>query len=777
MLRSLVGSEMCIRDRVSTQSTGEDRRHSRGMQQPEEDRPSALGGGAVEFRRLSSGVGPAARCGHCLTLVNEHLLVTFGDSGKNPHVQRVYYNDIWSFSIRKSSWQQVTFDNSTKREMDGRSHHAAASIRNDRGGSAVIVFGGADGAKCFDETLVLQNSSERGHQWEVVKGSGPCARRGHTLTPLDTHRLVMFGGTTRTASFNDLFVFDAAKMKWLPVVGVTGEPPSPRAFHSASLVQNNLIVTGGTNGDRVYGPSFDFVHAFDITTGAWSEITAVPEPGLPPRFAHSAAVLGGDIVVFGGLNPFGVTTSTQTPAALVITASGSWSPLEVEGPDIGARAYLTVEPSGDVVYIFGGYKPGSMGCSSSLYCMIMAPSKVANSPEIAPRRGLHFNDQITVMGPEGDNGTMIERQLSFKAHHFQAAFKRVEEVSPELLGARAETERIEATVIQQLMKPATWNPPRHRDFVLQLGQIQELCNRAEKLIKAESSLLEVKAPCKVFGDIHGQFGDLMQFFKSYGEPSFSKPAGDLEKFRYLFLGDYVDRGSHSLETVSLLLALKLQHPESVYLLRGNHESAETNRSYGFKEECEERLGESAGTIAWELFNRVFNWMPPAAIIDRQILAVHGGIGTHVSTLANILEAPRGRSCMDSGSVMIDLLWSDPTEHDGIEGGHDSPRGVSSAFGPDRVKEFLDRNELMCIIRAHQCVMDGFEVFASGHLITIFSATNYCGVEGNAGAICIIGKDGQVSFKVIQPRSRAQIPDLQDWLESNQQRPPTPTRRR
>eukprot|EP00656_Telonema_subtile_P006014 TRINITY_DN12762_c0_g1_i3.p2 TRINITY_DN12762_c0_g1~~TRINITY_DN12762_c0_g1_i3.p2 ORF type:complete len:413 (+),score=70.82 TRINITY_DN12762_c0_g1_i3:1304-2542(+) len=381
-----------------------------------------------------------------------------------------------------------------------------------------------------------------------------------------------------------------------------------------------------------------------------------------------------------------------------------------------------------------------------------------------------------VVGPEGGNGTMIERQLSFKANNFQAAFKRVEGVNPRLLGAQPEQENIEDVIVALLMKPDTWKPPAERRFGLSVAQIRLLCRSAERVMRVEPSVLDVEAPVKVFGDTHGQFGDLMAFFKAYGEPSLGEK-GDLGKCRYLFLGDYVDRGSHSLETICLLLALKLRHPESVFLLRGNHESAETNKNYGFKEECEERLGESDGAVAWELFNRVFNWMPPAAIVGKQILAVHGGIGSNVNTLSDIVEAPRGRSCMDSGPVVIDLLWSDPTEHDAIEGGHDSPRGVSSAFGQDRVKEFLDRNGLMCIIRAHQCVMDGFEVFASGHLITIFSATNYCGIEGNAGALCMIGKDGAIQFKVIQPHSQAQMPDMSEWLASNRQRPPTPTRRR
>lgn len=102
-------------------------------------------------------------------------------------------------------------------------------------------------------------------------------------------------------------------------------------------------------------------------------------PGLPPRFAHACSVLGGEVVVFGGLNPFGVTTSAQTPTALVWNISGKWNALNVEGPDIGARAYLTVEPNADTLYIFGGYKPDTMVCSNSLYCMFMKPTRPSSA--------------------------------------------------------------------------------------------------------------------------------------------------------------------------------------------------------------------------------------------------------------------------------------------------------------------------------------------------------------------------------------------------------------
>jgi protein phosphatase len=177
----------------------------------------------------------------------------------------------------------------------------------------------------------------------------------------------------------------------------------------------------------------------------------------------------------------------------------------------------------------------------------------------------------------------------------------------------------------------------------------------------------------------------------------------------------------------LLLALKIEYPENVHLIRGNHEAADINALFGFRLECIERMGENDGIWAWTRFNQLFNYLPLAALIENKIICMHGGIGRSISTVEQIEKIERPIT-MDAGSlVLMDLLWSDPTENDSIEGLRPNARGPGLVtFGPDRVTEFCKRNKLQLIIRAHECVMDGFERFAQGQLITLFSATNYCG---------------------------------------------------
>ena len=339
-------------------------------------------------------------------------------------------------------------------------------------------------------------------------------------------------------------------------------------------------------------------------------------------------------------------------------------------------------------------------------------------------------------------------------------------------------------VLAELLHPRAWEPPADRSFILDAAEIDELCAAAEEIFAKESTVLRLRAPTKIFGDLHGQFGDLMRLFAEYGSPS---TAGDIAYIDYLFLGDYVDRGAFSLETMSLLLALKVEYPENVHLLRGNHEEADINALFGFRIECIERLGEEAGSIAWNRFNTMFQWLPLAAVIEDRVACMHGGIGrsiTHISQL-EALERPL---TMDSGGItLMDVLWSDPTENDKIEGLRPNARGPGLVtFGPDRVRKFCETNDLQMIIRAHECVMDGFERFAGGLLITVFSATNYCGTANNAGAILVLGRDLTLYPKMIHPLPPAALYGMEDEDEEmlgswqmglNRDRPPTPPRGR
>lgn len=275
---------------------------------------------------------------------------------------------------------------------------------------------------------------------------------------------------------------------------------------------------------------------------------------------------------------------------------------------------------------------------------------------------------------------------------------------------------------------------RSRQVQLSELEIRQLCVDAKQVFLSQPNLLEVHAPIKICGDIHGQYLDLLRIFDCGGFPPSST---------YLFLGDYVDRGKQSLETICLLLAYKIKYPNKIFLLRGNHEDAKINRVYGFYDECKRRFN----VRLWKIFTDCFNCLPIAAIVDAKILCMHGGLSPELTSLDQIRDMQRPAEIPDYG-LLCDLLWSDPDPD--IKGWGTSDRGVSCTFGADKLIEFLEKNDLDLICRAHQVVEDGYEFFAKRRLVTIFSAPNYCGEFDNAGALLSIDVSLMCSFEILKP---------------------------
>merc|ERR1712135_222957 len=214
----------------------------------------------------------------------------------------------------------------------------------------------------------------------------------------------------------------------------------------------------------------------------------------------------------------------------------------------------------------------------------------------------------------------------------------------------------------------------HRKFAYQiLLQIQEL-------FKQQPTMVDVNIPASrkftVCGDIHGQFYDLMNIFALNGLPAAENP--------YLFNGDFVDRGSFSVEVVLTLFAFKLLLPDRFFMSRGNHESSTMNQMYGFEGEVKSKY--NADMV--DLFTEVYNCLPLCHCLNRKVLVTHGGLFSKDGvTLDDIIKTDRFRQPPEEG-IMCDLLWSDP--HPG-RGRTPSKRGVLIQFGPDVTQEFLKNN--------------------------------------------------------------------------------------
>jgi serine/threonine-protein phosphatase PP1 catalytic subunit len=269
---------------------------------------------------------------------------------------------------------------------------------------------------------------------------------------------------------------------------------------------------------------------------------------------------------------------------------------------------------------------------------------------------------------------------------------------------------------------------------LSIEEIKYLCKKSLEIFMEEPVFLELSSPIIICGDIHGQFRDLLRLFDFGGVPP---------KKTYLFLGDYVDRGKNSIETISLLLAYKIKYPKNIYLLRGNHECEMINRTYGFFDECKRRYD----IRIWKLFSDCFNWLPISALINERILCMHGGLSPELTNINCLKKIVRPTEVPDKG-LLCDLLWSDPEK--GVEDWAPNQRGISVLFNEKIIKNTVRDFDIDLICRAHQVVENGYEFFAQRRLVTVFSAPNYCGQFDNAGGFMIVDQDLMCGFKVLVP---------------------------
>jgi len=266
------------------------------------------------------------------------------------------------------------------------------------------------------------------------------------------------------------------------------------------------------------------------------------------------------------------------------------------------------------------------------------------------------------------------------------------------------------------------------------NDVRMICSKCREILIQEGNVQRVDLPVTICGDIHGQFYDLKELFK-WG--------GDIrqEETNYLFLGDFVDR-FYSLETVMLLITLKVRYPDRITLLRGNHESRQITQVYGFYDECVRKYG---SVNVWRYCTELFDYMPLSAVINNAVFCVHGGLSPAIRTLDQIRVMDRKQEVPHDGA-MCDLVWSDPED---IDGWGLSPRGAGYLFGAEIVTEFNTANGLELVCRAHQLVKEGFKWMFDETLVTVWSAPNYCYRCGNVAAILEIDEHMNKRFKVFE----------------------------
>lgn len=325
--------------------------------------------------------------------------------------------------------------------------------------------------------------------------------------------------------------------------------------------------------------------------------------------------------------------------------------------------------------------------------------------------------------PDGNNSNLSKHSTKFDVDHCIGKLLGNFDDKRRLSGNKREKEGqfTELGIFEEYKTiytdPTEFNYPE----LLLKSEVIQLAEACRTILRTEATCVDVAAPVTVAGDIHGQLFDLFELLCISGLP----PQTNL-----LFLGDYVDRGYYSVESVCLVLLYKLKYPSRITILRGNHETRQITQVYGFYDECVRKYGDAE---VWNSLMATFDCLPLTALVDGYVFCDHGGLSPILDTIDKIKDTDRFKD-IPHDDPLADLLWSDP---DVTEGWTFSSRGAGYMWGDDVTERFCMENHVQYICRAHQMMPEGYNLTHSNRLATIFSAPNYCYRCGNKASICEI----------------------------------------
>ncbi|OII78373.1 serine threonine protein phosphatase [Cryptosporidium andersoni] len=745
---------------------------------------------------ICGGRTPGRRYGHSMVYSKPNLIVFGGNDGQRT------LNDVWFMNVEESPflWTQVLFERDERIPCARVYHSAALCTEGPAAGMTVVHGGRASDSRYLKDIWGLRQ--HRDGRWDWIeaprkKGGPPVPRFQHVVLFIGTKMLAIGGRGDDISKTLPTMLYDTETCEWrnLPHIG--------RFRHSAWSIKSVIFIFAGFDHKIQTYPTVDLI-SLDCSSepNFYNEkersirrksLASVPinTVGVPSKL--SVNIRNFEESSTSNRNKDSQSTNfdnTSTEECRISDGTSALPLTNVEKAIARANAQLQSDPK--------RYQP-RMNHKTTAGLIGLAEPMTKVSSQV----------HITVDSAKNDFSSLVQKvsidQLGEEGRKIDkaAAKKALAELpwslAPGILGSSGTgiVEKCLKLFLHPRITPmelsARFNPMGL--FALAWSEVIQLCEIVYEIIRQEDMVLKLRTPIKVYGDIHGQYYDLMRLFFSYKTPISEEledvfdTKGDIDSTDYLFLGDYVDRGTHSLETICLLFALKIRYPKQIHLIRGNHEDPVVNSLYGFKDECRRRLREDPDDpdSCWNCFNRVFEYMSVGAIIEDRILCIHGGIGGSIHKIEQIREIqrplkPSQTPQSESEQRVLDLLWSDPTDNDGLEGvvSNDTrdPDGCGYIvkFGPDRVIQFLCNNNLDLIIRAHECVQDGFERFAGGKLVTLFSATDYCGKHQNAGALLFIKRDLTVVPKILLPAPKEQRNMLNIWDEDILlDRPPTPPR--
>ena len=725
----------------------------------------------------------------------EQAIVLFG--GAVGDSQYRITNDILHFDTVSKEWKPMIIKQHEQRPSP-RAAHASTAVEN----SQLVIFGGAfSHGKVVDNDLYLLKVNDNTCKFIKVpiETEKPSSRYGHSMVFTRPYILVI-GGNVQNEPTNEVWSLsiDSSPFIWSKVI--TNKGPPSRVYHSSALWKSSnkgdmVLVYGGRTGHNqalndLWGLRKHNDGSWDWNLAPQRISTGHNSPTA--RYQHSMVCIKNMMILIGGRND---EPNSEIPTDVYNLSACEWmqftalsrfrhacfttdnvvnihSGFELNTPSVPTHITKRI----DLSKMFYDYDALLQNLDSDGEGGLNSNSKNKNNKKGLPSSEYALNRNIMVVHTinQQTNPDMVKfihiDDLSTEAQRLDPS----NYVSIEKKNGFVET--LYSTFLMYFLKPKEWKTVTNSSvFSVKPEIIISLCDEVIKVLKDSPTLVYLRPGVKIFGSIHGQYGELLRFFDKFGVPD-NDPVHhktDIEALDFLFLGNYVDRGKHSLEVILLLFALKLKFPSQIHLLRGSHEDREINLKDGLAFECEARLGEdhTDKRSVFNKLNEVFEYLPLAAVLGNKILCVHSGIGVNIKSLDQIAKIKRpfrlnhnDQSHLDQ-KIVFDLLWSDPVlELDQKANKSNEIReyiakGQIVRFGTDRIKSFMNKNNIEIIIRSHECIMDGCEKFGNTNLYSVFSHSGYGGVYQNSSAILHYKKGNNLLITLCLPF----IPNFTKWF--------------
>ena len=755
---------------------------------------------------------PPPRFGHSVNIISKTRIVIFGGAISTPNSQASYTmtSDLYLYNMAQNTWKKLEPSNSYK-PPHVRAAHASATVRDNQ----VLYYGGSigNGQYAKDDLWFLDIKNQEEVSWMQVpiEGATPGPRYGHSMVYIFPN-LILFGGSSNSGPnrknviLKDVWLFptDKTPFNWIKVETESSSLLTARLYHTCCVYQkingegDDLVLFGGRDAQNVSLKDLSLLEKQKDNFYKWKYISPKNNDPAPiSRHQHSATMFGPFLFVIGG-------RSSHTPITTFDVFSFiSYSWYRFGNVGIFRHTiwiYFNDYKDNDYelfLYIYGGFdSEHNPEINSKLFKIniidlfnqnpvlkeelnsYLAYLAKRNNAANSNKAKTHFelSHKVVVYNiPEEDNFGKIVKQISYsKLTEVDKKITDTEHIS-EMDTKPKYNESLINDFLQLLPNPDeeyTYYKKNANIILLDKNYISNLITEALNQLKASSPLIKLRSPVKIFGSINGQYNDLMRYFSLFGRPSELK--GDIESCDYLFLGNFTNRGAFSLETVCLLLALKIKYNGHFHLLRGNQEDIEISKLYGLADECKEKLKEDINqpnSIFQQLCN-LFEYLPLAAVINNQIFCAHSGIsknGLYLKEIQRLTFPIKIKSCQ----IAKDLLWNTPNIYENTNFNKLFPIEYKpEQFNANSLDTLFNNNKLKLMIRSHDVCQKGIGNCFGDRLITIFSSTNYCGVYQNAGAIIFIKKSYEIQPKILTCEENIAVWQT-DWNKSNC--PPSPMR--